>query len=264
MGPSRTPHPSQERSERADGSAPVRIATLVPAEQLTAEREQQLVEGLIAALPSLRMADLFERRRDMFRNADLVTIATTEGEVVGALASQWAMSADGADFLHITSQFVGERYRQGHVFKLSWAGHFAEVCRRRGCPQLTVLKTYNPIVYCAMRSFTRLPGVTMYPDIAAPAPDPERGRVAACVAWAVAPGHPFSERTGVIRDIGAPADLYPAMPMSRDRAVNDYFLRTTGPADRVLCMLAIPTRAAAEAVLRAFGAPPVLPGAQAK
>ncbi|MGH3778223.1 MAG: hypothetical protein ACRDRR_21210 [Pseudonocardiaceae bacterium] len=229
---------------------------------MTSAREKFLVEGLIAALPSLRMADLFECRRDMFRNADLVTIATTGSEVIGALASRWAVSADGADFLHITSQFVGERHRQGHVFKLSWAGHFAEVCRRRGCPQLSVLKTYNPIVYCAMRWFTRLPGIAMYPDITAPAADPELGRRAGWVASAVAPGHAFSWRTGVIRGIGVPADLYPAMPMSSDPAVNDYFLRTTGPADRVLCMLTIPTRAAAGAVLRALGAPPVLPGTQ--
>jgi hypothetical protein len=239
----------------------VRIVNLVPARDLTGEREQWLVDGLVAALPGMRMADLFAQRRDMLHDADLVTVATVggpDGELVGLLASGWGVSTIGEEFLHVTSQFVGERYRHGRVFRASWAAHFAQVCALRGdVPGLTVLKTCNPLVYCAMRAFTRLPGITMYPDITAREQDPDLVRRAVAVARSIAPSHGFAGRTGVIHGIGIPEDLYITTPLAADRRVNSYFARTTGPSDRILCLLAIPSKAAAERVLRTLGASPV-------
>lgn len=277
---------------RATGPQAIRIVNLVSAD-LTAEREQWLVAGLITALPSLRMAELFAQRRDMLRDVDLVTVAVTDGDggsgcigggagvgvggpsgvakqdgmagpdgmagdLAGLLASKWTVSAADEEFLHITAQFVAECQRHGRVFRLSWAAHFAEVCRRqRDCPGLSVLKTSNPLVYCAMRVFTRLLGVTMYPEIGALVQDSDLTRRAGEIAKVIAPEYGFSGGTGVIHDIGVPSDLYRTTPLSADRRVNAYFARNAGPADRMLCMLAIPSRAVAEHVLRALGAPEV-------
>ncbi len=257
-------------SARADRPLATRIINLVSAD-LTAEREKWLMDGLVAALPSLRMAELFAQRRTMLRDVDLVTIAVTGngdgpdevagsggfvGDLVGFLASKWTVSASDEEFLHITSQFVAEGHRYGRVFRSSWAAHFSEVCRRQGdCPRLSVLKTCNPEVYCAMRVFTRLSGITMFPDIDAPVQDPDLTIRAGEIARAIAPEHRFSGRTGIIHGVGVPEDLYPTMPLAADQRVNDYFTRTTGPTDRMLCMLSIPSKAIAERVLRALGAP---------
>ncbi|HUY50997.1 MAG TPA: hypothetical protein VMV92_35710 [Streptosporangiaceae bacterium] len=92
----------------------------------------------------------------------------------------------------------------------------------------------------------------MYPLIGS-AQGSELTAVAAEVAAAVSPGRCFDPPTGRIRSAGSPADLYPAMPHSRDPAVNDYFEATLLPGDRILCILTIPTAATAEVILDAFG-----------
>jgi hypothetical protein len=240
-------------------AAPVAVETIslrCPGD-LTAEVEQWLTSGLIDSLPSMKMRELFAARLDMFRDADLITVAVDGGAVVGALSSRWSTLPSGSAFLHVTTQFVAETHRHGEVFRKSWRTHFSTLLGRGDAfPRLIVLKTYNPVVYCAMRSFTGASGVTMYPAIGASATASAGAgltEVAALIATAVAPGHDFEPSTGVLRSAGWPADLYPRLPLSRDLAVNSYFAEHTRPGDRVLCVLDIPTTAGADMILHAFG-----------
>lgn len=246
-------------------SETVKITNLVPSVDLTPAKEAWLVEGLVDALPSLKMRELFALRRDMFTEADLVTVAVSQPAevVVGALSSRWVMSQAGGRFLHVTTQFVGDGYRHGVVFRQSWTAHLTALCGGpAGFPALIVLKTYNPRVFCAMQSFAQVPGVSFYPRVEKDEPDPEAIRLADHVARTIAPGHPFDPVTGVISGAGVPADLYPDLPMSNDETVNNFFVRTTRPGDRVLCMLMVPTSQGASAVMRYFASPRRSPAAE--
>ncbi|MCO6005446.1 hypothetical protein NE236_10675 [Actinoallomurus purpureus] len=239
------------------------ISNLAPSHGLAPDVEEWIVDGLTEALPALRMRSLFTLRRDMLRDADLITLAveTPRRSVVGALSSRWCTTPAGGGFLHIMTQFVGER-RQGDgiAFAGTWGRHIEGIYESTSeFPELWVLKTFNPIVYCAMRGFTRVPDVAFYPDIYAERQDPRIVRTAERVAAIAAPGHTFVPSTGIIRGAGEPADLYPWLPESRDEKVNDYFAATTLPGDRMLCMLSIPTPEAAETILRMFGLTPTTP-----
>jgi hypothetical protein len=202
------------------------------------------------------MAALFAQRRDMFRDADVVTVATDAGVAVAALSSKLVTLPSGRQFLHVLTQFVGDEYQHGRTraFLYSWRDHFAyQYPDAARFPGLIVLKTYNPIAFCAMRAFTRVPGITIYPDLGAADQDPAGRALAVMVARDVAAGFPFDPRTGVIRGIGWPADLYPALPQSSHEDVNGYFARVTRPGDRVLAMLSVPTAREAAAILGALG-----------
>lgn len=236
----------------------VRLTNLVPATDLTPDRAAWLTDGLTAALPGLKMRELFARRIDMFSEADLITVAVAEpgGGPVGALSSRWVTLASGERFLHVMTQFVGDRYRHRAVFAPSWAAHLARMgAGPEGFPAVTVLKTYNPLVFCSLRTLSRIEDVRCYPSVAGTG-DPRVAGLAGRIADAIAPGHPFDPATGVIRGIGVPRDLYAALPNSSDPLVNRYFAERTRPGDRVLCMLLVPTRQAAQTVLRVFSRVP--------
>src|SRR5439155_1929459 len=108
----------------------------------------------------------------------------------------------------------------------SWAAHLATLCAGPyGFPTVSVLKTYNPKVFCAMRAFGVIDGVGFYPALdgngnGSGGSDTELARLARGIARTIAPGHHFDVATGVIADAGVPADLYPALPMSNNPAVN--------------------------------------------
>jgi hypothetical protein len=249
-------------SDTGADTGTLEFSSLVPNRALTPDVEGSITAGLIASLPTLKMRSLFAHRRDMFREADLITVATettdttetTNRTVVGALSSRWCTTPSGGAFLHILTQFVGERHQGGIAFPRSWGSHFARLYEEWSrFPDLFVLKTYNPIVYCVMRAFTRVPGVTFYPEIREGRHDPYAAERAVEIAEIVAPDHPFDPATGVIRGIGEPPDLYPALPESRNANVNEYFATVTRPGDRMLCMLSVPTPDAAGMILDVFG-----------
>jgi hypothetical protein len=240
--------------------AAVRITNLIPAVELTAAREARLIDGLVTALPSLKMRELFAVRRDMFREADLITIAVDHatGSAVGALSSRWAELDSGARFLHVTTQFVGDNHRNGAVFRRSWATHLHAVrAGPNGFPRVIALKTYNPLVFCAMRTISRIAGVIFYPSLDGKPANSGAARLANRVAQAIAAGHPFDPATGIIGGAGVPKDLYSGLPRSADDAVNAHFADKTTPGDRVLCILLFPTQQSANKVMRFFGPIPV-------
>lgn len=228
------------------------IDSFVPGHDWTAGTEQWLVDGLTAALPELRMSSLFATRRDMFRAADVITVATDTktGTAVGALSSRWCALPSGRRFLHILTQFVGTRYQHGVVFRRSWHDHFTSLGT---VPELIVLKTYNPIVYCAMHAFTRIPGVMLYPDISSAGwQDPVMANLAVQIAEAIAARHAFVPEMGVIQSVGIPQDLYRQMPQSSHELANAYFRAAAQPGDRVLCVLHVSCEQARERIRTAF------------
>lgn len=237
----------------ADGGT-IAVESFTPGRDWTADTEQWLVDGLTTTLPDLRLSALFAARRDMFREAHVITAATDTrtGTAVGALSSRWCALPSGRPFLHILTQFVGTEYQHGAVFRRSWRDHFTALGT---VPELITLKTYNPVVYCAMHAFTRVPGVSLYPDVSpADGQDPAMADLAAQLAATVSAGHVFVPETGVIRGVGVPRDLYRRMPLSSREAANSYFGATTQPGDRILCVLCLPGVRAREQIRAVFGA----------
>jgi hypothetical protein len=224
---------------------------------LSAADFERVSTGLAATLPDLRMRELFRLRPDLLDGADYLVAATDSAtdRVVGVLASRWLELPSGRTCLHILVQFVGAAYRGGSIFRRSWALHFAELLAEgHEFPEVLVLKTYNPVAYCAMQAFSGHPQAAFHPQPAGPAASAARLRsLAVEVAAAVAPGAPFDAEAGALRGIGVPPDLYPRIPACSEPAVSDYFARTVRPGDRVLCVLHARTAAARQAILAALG-----------
>ena len=237
------------------------LRALQPGRELSTATEQWLVQGLTTALPDLRVARLFELRRDMLTDADYLVCAVgpEEGTAVGLLASHWMELPSGRSCLHVTVQFIGDRYRHGSTFRRSWAELFSRLRDDgRGFPDVVALKTYNPVVHCAMSAFGAHPEIGLYPLLdsigaAAGGSTPVAAELVAEVAEAVAPGARFDRNHGVIRAIGRPTDLYRNRPLSSVADVDAYFAAHVDPGDRILCLLHFATPAAKQAVLSALG-----------
>ncbi|SNQ46510.1 conserved hypothetical protein [Frankia canadensis] len=223
-----------------------------------------LKAGLARALPDLRMDALFAARPDLFRSAEhlVVCLDTGDGDAtgsgdgsgrpVGVLGASWASTADGERFLHIGVQFVARDLRGGAAFSASWLALLDDVVSRAEFPRISVLRTYNPVAYCAMRAYGRLPGAVLYPDPQRERRDARIGDLASRVARALAPGARFDRRSGRLAGIGVPADLYRTRPTSDDDLVNAHFARHTRPGDRILCMVHVRSEQTIQAILDGF------------
>jgi hypothetical protein len=249
-----TESPSAQLSARSQRPL---LRVLPPGRELSAATERWLVAGLAAALPDLRVRRLFALRRDMLTDADhlICAVDPEHGTAVGLLAAHWIVLPSGRSCLHVTIQFIGERQRHGSVFRRSWAELFTRLRDEGlGFPDVVALKTYNPVVHCAMSAFGAHPEIGLYPRV-----DPSSGStpvapdLVAEVAEAVAAGAPLDADHGVIRAIGRPADLYLRRPVSAMPRVDAYFGAHTQPGDRILCLLDFTTSPAKEAVLTALG-----------
>lgn len=257
-GPSgRAAAPGTPGAARAAGRPGAEVLALPPGRLLPPATERWIVDGLVTAMPDLRARELFAERRDMLTEADYVVAAVDRERdaVVALLTSRWAALPSGRSCLHVMTQFVGDAYRHGALFAASWAAHFRGLLADgHAFPEVIALKTYNPVVHCAMAAFAGHPDIRMYPDLtgAPRTPDP----LAAEVAEALVPGHPFDAVQGVFPGIGRPRDLYRKRPLSSVPAVNAHFAARLEPADRLLCMLHVPTEAGRHAILTALGVRP--------
>ncbi|WP_239333226.1 hypothetical protein [Frankia sp. CiP3] len=228
-----------------------------------------LKAGLATALPDLRMDALFAARPELFRSAEHLVVcldasADTSagaglddrgaggGRPVAVLGASWASTADGERFLHIGVQFVARDLRGGAAFSASWLALLDDVVSTTEFPRISVLRTYNPVAYCAMRAYGRLPGAALYPDPRRERRDARISELAARVARAVAPGAPFDRRSGRLAGIGVPTDLYRTRPTSDDDLVNTHFARHTRPGDRILCMVHVRSEQTIQAILDGF------------
>ncbi|WRZ90439.1 hypothetical protein OHB54_15990 [Streptomyces sp. NBC_01007] len=245
-----------DRATRPGGRPGVEVLTLPPGRELPTETEKWIVDGLVLAMPGLHTRQLFTLRREMLTDADHVVVGVDRerDRVVSLLTSRWAEIPSGRPCLHIMIQFVGDAYRGAAVFKESWALHFARLLAEgRPFPEVIALKTYNPVVHCAMSAFSGHPDISMYPDLAGK--DDSQEALAAEVAGALAPRAAFDPARGVVPGIGRPLDLYRERPLSHVPEANRYFAEHTEPGDRVLCLLHVPTQAGAHAILTALGVP---------
>lgn len=250
-----------DRATRPDRRRRVEVLTLPPGRELPTETEKWIVDGLVLAMPGLHARQLFTLRREMLTEADYIVVGVDRerDRVVALLTSRWAEIPSRRPCLHIMIQFVGDTYRNGTIFRESWALHFARLLADgRPFPEVIALKTYNPVVHCAMSAFSGHPDISMYPDLAGK--DDSQEALAAETAEALAPQAAFDPARGVIPGIGRPLDLYRERPLSHVPEANRYFAEHAEPGDRVLCLLHVPTQAGAHSILTALGVP--LPSGQ--
>jgi hypothetical protein len=247
---------SAQAADPAAGAAPATgLLRYSAARPLDAGTDRWLKSGLARALPDLSLDTLFRLRPGLFVETDDLVVAVDgpSGEPVAALGSRWVRTPTGARVLHIGVQFVAQRRRGDTLFGRSWWALLEQVVAGGHFPRISALKTYNPVAYCAMRAYGRLPGAVLFPDLQARRQDERLARLAADVAGVLAPRHRYEPGSGVIRGVGVPRDLYRTRPASDDPEVNGYFGRVTRPGDRVLCVLHVRDPATEAAILELFG-----------
>jgi hypothetical protein len=208
-------------------------------------------------MPDLRMAAYFAAKPGWFEETGrlLVAIEPSSGRLLGALTSKiWPGSPACPTFLHISTQFVTQDRQRTSLLRRMWGLHFEKLDETGAAPSILVLKTCNPSAFNAMRVFSGIDGIALYPRLDGGAQDPELRDLAYRVAGIIAPGLPFHSGTGVIAGAGVPLDFYPALPLSGRPEVDTYFKARLTPADRLLCISVIRTETAKRKVLRAFGA----------
>jgi hypothetical protein len=225
--------------------------------ELTGETSAWIIDGLEAAMPSLNIREYFQAKGSTLSDCDFVVVAVERDSerIISTLTSRWHGSEGGGRaFLHLKILMIAPRYQKTRLINDVWAFHLARVCESRfGFPYVIALRTYNPVVFGAMRIFTRIEGIRMYPEIAIEKQDPDLARLAREIAAQISPGLDFVVETGVVRRAGVPPDFYPAMPSSRRSDVYEYFRRHLAPTDRLLCLLVVESEAAKHRALHLFG-----------
>lgn len=223
---------------------------------LTAELIAWIVHGLETAMPTLNIRDYFLAKSSTFSDCDFVVVAVEREsrEIIAALTSRWHQIEGDPPFLHVKILMITPRYQKTRLINDVWGFHLAKVCQSRfGFPSVIALRTYNPVVFGAMRIFTRIDGIRMYPRIGVPRQDPAMARLAERIADAISPGLEFDATTGVVRGAGVPPDFYPAMPATRKTDVSQYFTENLTPSDRLLCILSVDSEAARCRARQLFG-----------
>jgi hypothetical protein len=225
-----------------------------PAEGFPARTDDWLKRGLVDAMPDLRLRDLFGLRPGLFTDVEFLVVAEHEqtGQPAAVLGSRWAFTSTGRRFLHIGVQFVASSLRGGSLFLRTWQAHLAMVVESGFFPALSALKTYNPVAYCAMRSYGKLPGALMFPAMDQPGGDAPMATVAGDIAQALAPDNEFDARCGVLRGVGVPPDLYRERPACDDPFVNAYFDRHVRPGDRLLAIVEVHSPQTEDAIMQRF------------
>ena len=224
---------------------------------LNKRTEQWIVRGLINAMPELKIAEYFlHKKRNWFSEYDhlIAAVETASNKLIGLLTSQWHRKEEAPFFLQVSMQMIAYRYQKTHLLKHMWGLHFRKVSRERfGFPSVIALRTYNPVVFNAMRIFARINGVQMFPQLGVEEQDPEMAKLAQTIAMQMNPGLEMCARTGVIKGASVPPDFYPSLPTTNKKEVYDYFAEHLNPTDRLLCVLHISTEEAKNKIIKAFG-----------
>lgn len=212
-----------------------------------------VAESWARALPGLRIRELLRLRPELLRDPERIILAVDpQGELAGILSHRWGRTAEGEPFLHVPVQMIGEAHQRSSLLKHMWRRLF-ELLSDGGerFPSVIAMRTCNPSAYQAMRVFTRIPDVGLFPGLAAANEDP-LGRLAARIARVLEPDAHYSPRTGVLRGVGLPRDLYPDLPTCPRPDVDRFFRRRVRPEDRVLCVLSIASDRARSRILASF------------
>jgi hypothetical protein len=254
-GPAVLP-PAADVIDRAYCFDDYRLVCVTSQDRLTADAERWIVECLIRAMPELKMREYFAAKRNWFSEFDFLVLAAERGgsDIVGLMSSRWQLM-NGAEFLHISTIFIAERYRRSGLIKHMSALHMHSVYQgQRGFPRLVALKTCNPTAFSCLRMFSALDGVRFYPRITGRSQDRGLMQIACSVAAQLCPGLPFCCETAVIRNASVPLGFYRELPVSRKDSVNRYFDRHLTPDDRILCLVSLSDANTPLEVLRVLGA----------
>jgi hypothetical protein len=236
----------------------LRFATPTP--PFDAEEEDRLIADLCRAMPSLKLREYFDYKRDMLQDSRhlVVAFAKDTGDALAILAVTWHKDND-RKFLHLATMLIGEKF-QGTTLVVHMLGlMFGQIYRLdHEFPTLVSMKTYNARSYSLMNMFTKLRefGVELYPSVSGAEISPELIDTAERIAGVLSPGLDFSRDTGVIKG-GAgevPADFWPQFPRARDEQVNEYFQTQMTANDRLLCVLRSPTDTAKQRIMKIIGA----------
>lgn len=228
-------------------------------EWLERDAEEWLIAGLTDAFPDLKITEYFAERREMLRTSDHISVAVAEpgGRFAGFLSSRWQTGEAGVadSFLHASVFLLAEQFRRTQLFRHMWRVHLDGLMQDGfGFPWVVALKTYNPAVYAALRTFTRVDGVKLYPRIADGVQDEAMASMAAAIKERIAPELIFDPSTGAIEGAGVPRDFYAARPSCRSDDVERYFAQHLREGDRILCVLDFPrSELVSRRVLKMFG-----------
>ncbi|WP_188830515.1 hypothetical protein [Nocardia camponoti] len=223
---------------------------------MTELQDNWLKNGLTKVMPDLRMHDLLTARPQLFQEPEFLVVArdTVADVPLAVLGSTWNFTSTGERFLNIGVQFVAAHLRGTDVFRHSWLAHLESVTSSGHFPALSALKTFNPIAYCAMRDYGRLPGSVMFPELQAELTHSDEALIASVqrIANVIRPTQDFDMGAGVFRDIGVPRDLYRKRPRSRDDQVNAYFEDNVAEGDRLLCVVHVRNKQTEDAIMSHF------------
>jgi hypothetical protein len=214
----------------------------------------KIVEGLSYEMPRYRIKDYFAAKPEVLSNMDwtVCVFDTHTGNCCAFLCAQWLPFEGGTIMLY--TLLIGERQQGGRVTYLALQGLF-ELLARLDTPVFCrlILKTANPQSYRIMELFERLPDAEFYPS---------RSRknsislteTASRLARFLHPMNDFTSNTGTIAGAAGavPMDFYPDNPVSRDSNLNHFFAERISLADRMLCVLDLPTNEVKRSLFRHF------------
>lgn len=219
------------------------------------EIKEWIVEGLIRSMPVLKIAQYFEAKQSWFEECEYLIVAVEKisNDLIAVLASSW-VETNLFPFVHIKIQMIADRYQKTFLLKHMWRFHLNHLYYGRlGFPSIIALKTCHPAVFSAMRLFSRIEGVQMYPQIGGEMQESEMSKIACMIVDHISPGLDFCMHTGVIKNASVPLDFYPSLPTTKKADVGHYFQHHLTAADRLLCILSISTDSAKHRILQAFG-----------
>ncbi|MEH2082227.1 MAG: hypothetical protein V7K89_20280 [Nostoc sp.] len=216
--------------------------------------KEWIVQGLIQAMPTLKIEQYFQAKQNWFEECDylIVAVEAISNDLIAILASSW-VEMDSLPFLHVKIQMIADRYQKTHLLKRMWGFHLYKVSQEHfGFPSIVALKTCHPAVFSAMRVFSRFDGVQMYPRIDGEIPKLEMNEIACLIAKSICPGLEFCLHTGVIKNASVPIDFYPSLPTTKKPDIGYYFQNNLTPVDRLLCILHISTDLAKHRILQSL------------
>ena len=219
--------------------------------------KQKVIADLKKNMPDYGIEQYFATQAHIFEQADHMAMAVDRktDEFVSMYAGRWFEQQD-IRFLYIWTAMVGNAYRGRRVYTSTRSVFYNGVCRSRfPFPQLVAMKTYSPLIYTAYAAFSRVQGVTVYPNLYDMAhPRPELRALAGKVAALLCPKQPYDENLSILRGAQAAVapDYHPYMQKTDNAVIWEFFAHNLTRADQVLCLVDIPEHAR-EALLERNG-----------
>jgi len=143
------------------------------------------------------------------------------------------------EFLIVNAAFVAAPARGGRVLRRMLATALLQAARQGPVPRVIAARSLDPLFYRSLRLFARGFGVTLYPEVAAPALSLRAAALARRVARCVSPTCRFEPGVFALRGTAAAYGLRRAVPLAteQDAAIDAMFARQLGDGDQFLLLL---------------------------